>query len=115
MPSRPVVIGREVAARPAQDRYVQILGGGQHILAVSVRIGERRLLVKYAAFDAAAQVLDEISVDLGIDIADDAFGIDLHCGVKSVLGASGPRQRPCQGQTSGGECTSRDFYIRTTK
>ena len=49
----------------------------EHVLAEAVGIGERRLLFEDAAFDAAAEVLDEVAVDLGIDVADHALGIDL--------------------------------------
>ena len=78
---------------PGQRRTdtFEVLGGRQHVFAESVGIGERRLLVKHAALDAAAQVLDKVSVDLGVDIADDAFGIDLDARVQgSLLRASYP-------------------------
>jgi hypothetical protein len=73
----PVVIRREVASRPTQDGYVQVLDGRQHVLAESVGIGKWRLFVKHSSLDAAAQVLDEVSVDLRIDIADCTLGIHL--------------------------------------
>ena len=80
----PVVVRREVAARPAQQRDIQILHGLQHIFAVAVGIRERRALFEDAAFDAAAQVFGEIAVDLRIDVADPAFGIDLDAGLQSL-------------------------------
>ena len=74
---RPVVVRGEIASGPAQDGDVQLLRGVEHIAAEAVRIGERGAFVEHAAFDAAAEVFDEIAVDFRIDVADDALGIDL--------------------------------------
>src|SRR5678815_3403947 len=65
-PVFPVVVGREVPARPAKDGDVQLLDGLQYVLAVAVRIGKRRVLVKYAPLDTTPKMLDEIAVDLSL-------------------------------------------------
>ena len=65
-----------------------LLDGFEHVFAEAVGVGERRLLVEDAAVDAAAQVLDEVAVDLGIDVADDALGIDFQaCPERTLLAA----------------------------
>ena len=74
---RPVVVGGEVAAGPAEQGDVELADGFEDVLAEAVGIGEGRLLFEDAAIDAAAEVLDEVAVELGIDVADDALGIDL--------------------------------------
>src|SRR5205085_1547000 len=56
----PVIVGGEVAARPAKDANVQILRGFQNILAIAVRIRETRALFEYSAVNATAEVLDEV-------------------------------------------------------
>ena len=78
----PVVVGGEVAARPAEERDIQFADGLQDVLAEAVGIGEGRLLLENPAVDAAAEMLDEVAVEQGIDVADDAFGIDLDARVE---------------------------------
>src|SRR5579863_5138073 len=73
----PHVIGGEIAARPPQQRDVQLPSGVEHITAIAVRVGEWRLLFEDAALDASPQMFDEVAVNLGIDIADHTLGIDL--------------------------------------
>ena len=73
----PVVVGGEVAAGPAQQGDVELADGFEDVLAEAVGIGEGRLLFEDAAVDAAAEVLDEVAIEHGIDVADDALGIDL--------------------------------------
>ena len=99
----PVVIGREIAAGPAQQRNIQLLGRVQDIPAKAVGVGEGRFLLEDAAIDAAPQVLDEIAVDLRIDIADDALGIDLHAGFQRALLRA---QNPWRGEDGFRKATS---------
>lgn len=56
---------------------MEILDGLEHVFTETVFIRKRRVLFEDAAFDAAAEVFGEVAVDLGIDLADDALGIDL--------------------------------------
>src|ERR1035438_1091882 len=87
----PVVIRREVAARPAQQGDVQLLGRVEHVAAEAVGVGERRAFIEDAAFDTASQVFDEVAIDFGIDIADHPFGVDLDAGAGGGrLGAKDP-------------------------
>src|SRR5207244_9622112 len=97
----PVVIGREISSGPAQQRYVQLFRGVQHVAPVAVAIGKRRLLVEHASLDAAPKVFDEVTVDLRVDIVDHAFGIDLDARSQwSLLSAQYPRGC-CQGPRKG--------------
>ena len=76
----PVVVGREIPSRPAQQRDVESFHRFHHILAVAGGVGEFRAFVEDAAFDAAAQVLGEVSVEFAVDRAYLAVGIDLDAG-----------------------------------
>ncbi len=78
----PVVVGGEVAAGPAQEGDVQFAHGIEDVFAEAIGIGEGRLLFEDAAIDAAAEMFDEVAVEQGVDVADDAFGIDFDARVE---------------------------------
>jgi hypothetical protein len=72
----PMIVATEVPAGPAQQADLQILGGVENVLAIPIRVRQARALLENAAIDAAAQRLDEITVDLRSDVADHAIGVD---------------------------------------
>ena len=76
----PMVIGGEIPAGPSQNAYIQFARGIHDVFAEPVGIRERGTFFEYAAVDAPAKVLDEIAIDLRVDVADDAFGIDFDAG-----------------------------------
>src|SRR3954451_15852336 len=76
----PVIVRREIPAWPSHLCHVELLRAFEDVAAEAVAVGKRRFLVEDAAVDAAAQVLDEISVDQRVDVADDALGVDLDTG-----------------------------------
>jgi len=65
----PVIPGAEISARPAQLRDVQPPRRLHYVLAIPIRVGERRALIINSAIDAAAQMLDEVPVNRGVDRA----------------------------------------------
>src|SRR6185369_1196680 len=100
---------------PTEDRHIQFFDRIQYVLAVAVRIGKRRVLVKYAPFDATPEMLDEVSIDIGIDVVDYTFGIHLDTGPQcALLGAHDPRggdQRRGKGTPGDRNCF---LHIRTS-
>ncbi len=78
----PIVVRGEVAAGPAQEGDIELTDRLEDVLAEAIGIREWRLLFEDAAIDAAAEVLDEVAVEHGIDVADDTLGIDLDAGVE---------------------------------
>src|SRR5262249_48130416 len=103
-PIHPMVIGREVSAWPSQKRDVQFPDRLQNVLTETLGAGERRTLVEDAAIDTAAQVLDKVAIDLGIDIADCALSVDFDARTKGRwLGAQNERRgRERPGESSSG-------------
>ena len=97
----PVVVGREVAARPAQQADLEFARRVQDVPAEAVGVGEGGFFFEDAAIDAAAQVLDEVAIKQRVDIADYAFGIDLDARVEGGRLAAQDvgrraRQRQCE-------------------
>ena len=82
---------------PGQRSWVtlRLLGGIEHVGAVALRVGELRALLEDAAVDAAAEVLDEVAVELGVDVADGALGVDLDAGFQggSLRGGGTAKRR----------------------
>ena len=91
-PIRPAIVRGKVATRPTQVGHVQFPGGIENIAPEAVLVGKRGMLFKDAAIDAAAKMLNEISEDEGIDVANDSFGVDFHAGAqRSLLGTQDER------------------------
>ena len=68
MPSLPVVLVGEAAARPAEDGDVELLQRRDDVVADAARVGDRRVLADPDALvDAAAEVLGEVAVDVPVD------------------------------------------------
>ena len=76
----PVVAGAEIAARPPENRDLEIADRLQDVLAKSVLVGERAALLEDAAVDHAAEMLGEVAEQQRIDRADDAIGVELDAG-----------------------------------
>src|SRR5712664_3971566 len=71
---------------------MHVLGRVKNIAPESVSVRERRALLEYAALDAAAKVLDEVAVNLGVNIGDHSLGINLDAsGCRQRLGSRAPR------------------------
>lgn len=99
----PVVIRRKIAAGPAEERDVEALDGFEDVLAKAGGIGERIAFVEDAAGDAATEVFDEVAVELGIDLADLAIGVDFDAGgLRGSLAATEESGRG-GGDEAGGE------------
>ena len=80
-PVHPVVLVGEAAARPAEDRRLQLLQGFDDVDADAPDIGDRRVLAHPHAFvDAAPEVLGEVPVDLPADGLLAQVGVDRYAG-----------------------------------
>jgi hypothetical protein len=55
----PGIAADKVATRPAQDGHPQRFHRGHHVCPETARVAERRSLIKDAAINAPAKVLDE--------------------------------------------------------
>src|SRR5438270_11022042 len=73
----PVIVGREIATRPAKERDVQILRGFEYVLAEAFLVGKRRALLKHTALNTSPAMLEEVAVDLGVDLANHSISVDL--------------------------------------
>ena len=102
MPSIQLIVRREIAARPAQQRDIEILNGLHDVFAVAVLVGQRGTFLEEAALDAAAEMLGEVAVNLRIDIADPAIGIDFDACLQG-FGLSRAEERDGE---SGGEAAA---------
>src|SRR5229473_2271980 len=76
-------------------KNMHVLGRVKDVAPEPVCIRKRRALFEYAALDAAAEMLDEVAVDLRVNIGDHSLGINLD--------ASGCRHRLGSGAPSGSE------------
>src|SRR5438045_1928951 len=81
----PVIVRDEVAARPPQLRDVQIPDGLHHIFSETAGVRERRAFFKDAAVNTAPEVFDEIAVDFGVNLADDALSVYFDPGAQRAL------------------------------
>ncbi len=54
---------------------MEVVDGPQHILAETLRVREPGIFLEDTALNAAAEVLGEIAVELGIDGPDHALGV----------------------------------------
>src|SRR5581483_9702915 len=82
----PVVAGGEVAAGPAQHGGAQLAHRGEDVGAASL-LGAGRVGVEDAAVHGAADVLDELAVDLRVDGAAPALAVDAEAGAGGHRGA----------------------------
>src|SRR5215831_18690435 len=72
----PVIAADEVATRPSEDGHAERTDGVEHVLPEAARVAERRALVEDAAVDTTAEVLDEVTEDATVDVADAPMQID---------------------------------------
>ena len=80
----PVVVRREVSSRPAQDRDIQLLRRRPARPAGSRWSPTAATFRRRCRHQCSGRVLDEVSVDLGIDVADYALGVDLDARCEAV-------------------------------
>ena len=93
----PVVFVGKAAAGPAQDGHAELLQGVEHVGAVALDVGYRRVLAHpQAAVDAGAQVFGKLAVDFFRN--DLVAAVGLHGKVRAAL--CGERQRGGQQQAA---------------
>jgi hypothetical protein len=71
-----VVAGNEVPARPAQNRHTPLSGCAHNIFAKTLLVRKVRVLLVDTSVHAPANMLDEGSVDLGVDWVVDVSGVN---------------------------------------